>query len=154
MRLGVVGASGYVGGELLRLLLFHPRVEVQQATSESQAGRLVAGVHPNLRKLTTLRFCSLDELEPGDLLFSALPHGQLMLRFDRLRAIAPRIIDLSADFRFRSAEAYKQWYGHEHTRPEAMGQFVYRIPELHREEIRNATHVTAPDAWRRRRFWG
>jgi N-acetyl-gamma-glutamyl-phosphate/LysW-gamma-L-alpha-aminoadipyl-6-phosphate reductase len=142
MKLRVVGASGYVGGELLRLLLLHPRVEVQQATSESQAGKLVAGVHPNLRKLTTLRFCSLDELEPCDVLFSALPHGHFMSRFDQLRSIAPCIIDLSADFRFRSAEAYKQWYGHEHTKPEALGQFVYGIPELHREEIRNASHVT------------
>lgn len=142
MKVNVVGASGYVGGELLRLLLFHPRVEVQQATSESQAGKLVAGVHPNLRKLATLRFCSLDDVEPCDLLFSALPHGRFMSRFDQLRAIAPRIIDLSADFRLRDAAAYKQWYGHEHTKPEALGQFVYGIPELHREEIRRASYVT------------
>ncbi len=142
MKVSIAGASGYVGGELLRLLLTHPRIEVAQATSESNAGKLVASVHPNLRKRTALRFCALDELAPCDFLFAALPHGRFLQCFDRLRGLAPRVIDLSADFRLRSADAYRTWYGHDHPHREALGQFVYGIPELHRDELRVARAAT------------
>ena len=142
MNVSIAGGSGYVGGELLRLLLQHPRVTVHQVTSESNPGRHVAGIHPNLRKLTTLKFCRLDELQRCDLLCAALPHGSLMQKLDFIAPLAPRLIDLSADFRLRRPESYRKWYGHDHAAPNALGTFVYGIPELHRDEIRTAARVT------------
>ena len=138
VKCAIVGASGYTGGELLRLLLSHPGAEISQVTSERMAGKLVFKAHPNLRKKTQLQFSRLDELRPCDLLFSCLPHGEAMGRFDVFKSIAPRIVDLSADFRLKSATAYSEWYGRPHARPELLGKFVYGIPELHREEMRSS----------------
>lgn len=142
MQVSIIGASGYVGGDLLRLLLQHPKVTIQQATSESNAGKFIYSVHPNLRKLASLKFCSIQEIKPCDLLFVALPHGSFMHKFGPLSALAPRIIDLSADFRLRNPQDYLTWYGHEHANPEALKKFVYGIVELHREELRQASYVT------------
>ncbi len=142
VRVSIVGASGYTGGEALRLLLGHPGVEVVQATSESNAGKYVYSVHPNLRKRTDLKFTSASELRPCDVLLLCLPHGSAAGRVDDFRALAPRLIDLSADFRLRSAEAYARWYDHPHPRPDLLGEAVYGIPELHREAIRDAALVT------------
>lgn len=142
LRVSIAGASGYTGGELLRLLLWHPGVEVCQATSERYAGKFAFKAHPNLRKRTQLRFCRLDELQPCDVLFLCLPHGQSMERMDAFRALAPRLIDLSADFRLNDPDAYQRWYGKPHARPELLKEFVYGVPELHREEIRGASLVT------------
>ena len=132
----IVGASGYSGGELLRLLLRHPRFEVAQATSQQHAGRFVHGVHPNLRGATRLEFCPVSELTSCDVLFLCLPHGQAAARIDEFRGLAPRIIDLSADFRLRDPSDYDTWYGRTHPRPELLSDFVYGIPELHRERLR------------------
>ncbi len=143
VRATIVGGSGYTGGELLRLLLAHPGVEVAQATSESHAGEPVGRRHPNLRRRTELRFSRAAELQPCDTLFACLPHGETMGRIDELRAVSERVIDLSADFRLRSAEAYERWYGEPHARPELLGQFVYGIPELHRDEMRGAQLVSS-----------
>ena len=142
IRVSIVGGSGYTGGELLRLLLGHPQVEIFQVTSESQAGKFVHVVHPNLRKRTELKFVSRNQLEQTDILFLALPHGEAMGKIRTYAELAPRIIDLSADFRLRDAAAYPRWYGHAHTDPEFLGKFVYGIPELHREQIREASYVT------------
>ncbi len=113
VRVAIAGASGYVGGELLRLLLPHPHIEVAQATSERLAGQFVHAAHPNLRGHTTLRFTPLTALEPCDLLILALPHGSAAQEIDRWAALAPRIVDCSADFRLRDAAAYRRWYGAE-----------------------------------------
>ncbi len=142
MRVSIVGASGYVGGELLRLLLRHPKVQVAQVTSESNAGKFVYHVHPNLRKVTDLRFVSLEELKPVDFLFLALPHRSAMHSIDRFLALADRVIDLSADFRLKDPADYLKYYGHTHPRPELLGRFVYGIPELHREELKSAQWAT------------
>ena len=142
LKVSIVGASGYTGGELLRLLLWHPRVEVCEITSERFAGKFVFKAHPNLRKRTQLRFCRMDELKPCDVLFLCLPHGQAMERFESLRGLAPKLIDLSADFRLNDPNEYQRWYGKPHARPELMKDFVYGVPELHREEIRGASFVT------------
>jgi len=139
IRVAIEGGSGYAGGELLRLLLFHPAVEVAQVTSESQAGEPVARLHPVLRRRTELAFCASDELEPCDTLFSCLPHGQAMHRIARFRELAPRVIDLSADFRLRDPAVYERWYGVPHAAPELLGEAVYALAELHREELRGAT---------------
>ena len=142
MKVSIVGASGYGGGELLRLLLQHPQVEVHQCTSERFAGKPVTRLHPNLRKRTALKFCSLQELEEADLLFTALPHTRCMQKFERFSSLADRIIDLSADFRLKDAAAYKQWYGVAHTHPEKLGEFVYGNVELHREEMKQARYIS------------
>ncbi len=142
LNVAIVGASGYTGGELLRLLLGHPDVKVGQVTSERHAGRYVHFLHPNLRGHTRLRFISARELQPCDLLFLCLPHGQAQARIEEFAALAPRIIDLSADFRLRDPSLYEQWYGRPHAAPAWLERFVYGLPELYRERIRGATHVS------------
>ena len=141
IRVSIVGASGYTGGELLRLLLFHPHAELRQVTSERLAGKFVHNAHPNLRAATRLKFSPASDLEPCDLLFLCLPHGHAMARIDEFRALAPRIVDLSADFRLRDPADYVRWYGREHPRPDLLGAFVYGVPELHREALIDAALV-------------
>lgn len=142
MKISIAGASGYGGGELLRLLLQHPHVEIHQCTSERYAGKPVTRLHPNLRKQTSLNFSSIKDLEKVDLLFVALPHTQCMQRFDELTALADRIIDLSADFRLKDTEAYKTWYAIEHTQQDKLGEFVYGNVELHRDEMKQAKYIS------------
>jgi N-acetyl-gamma-glutamyl-phosphate/LysW-gamma-L-alpha-aminoadipyl-6-phosphate reductase len=141
-RVSIVGAAGYTGGETLRLLLGHERVEVAQITSESKQGRFAHTAHPNLRRQTNLKFCARDELDPCDVLFLCLPHGEAAATIDRYLELAPCVIDLSADFRLRDAARYERWYGHPHARPELLGSFVYGLPELHRTAIQQATRVS------------
>jgi len=142
IRVGIVGGSGYAGGELVRILLGHPMVEITQVTSESNSGKFVHSIHPNLRKRTGLKFISMSQLEECDLLYLALPHGSGMGKIEKFVALAPRIIDLSSDFRLRAAEDYPKWYEHEHTAKDWLPRFVYGIPELHREQIRESNYVT------------
>jgi len=142
IRALIVGASGYVGGELLRLLLDHPHVEVGQVTSERNAGSFVHFTHPNLRGRTKLQFVSADELEPCDVLFLGLPHGSAMDRIEEFSQLAPRIVDLSADFRLTDPALFVRWYHKPHTNPEWQAKFVYGLPELHREELRAARYVS------------
>jgi len=142
MKVSIVGASGYTGGELLRLLLFHPQVELAQVTSESHAGEFVYQQHPNLRKRTQLQFTSRDVLEPCEVLFLALPHGEAQKHIDRYLSLAPKIVDLSADFRLKEAALYKKWYGHDHTTPQHLGSFVYGLPEVQREAMKTATRIS------------
>ena len=111
MRVSIVGASGYGGGELLRLLLQHPQVEVHQCTSERYAGKPVTRLHPNLRKQTALKFTDPSTLEPTDVLFLALPHGQAQHNIEKWASVAEHIIDLSADFRLKDPAVYQDWYG-------------------------------------------
>ena len=141
-RVAIVGGSGYTGGELARLLLFHPHVELTQVASNSHAGRYLHSVHPNLRKISTLRFSHPDDLTSCDILFLCLPHGVTAREIERYRSIAPRIIDLSADFRLRSSALYEEWYGVPHIAPNLLEEAVYGLPELHREELPGATLVS------------
>ncbi|MCB9059559.1 MAG: N-acetyl-gamma-glutamyl-phosphate reductase [Calditrichae bacterium] len=143
LSVSIVGGSGYTGGELLRLLLFHPAVEIRQITSERNAGKLVTRQHPNLRTVTTLKFSSMEELEKCDLLFLCLPHGQSMEKIDFFRTLAPKIIDLSGDFRLRDTAAFEKWYEKEHVNPGLLEDFVYGIPELHRAEMKNASFISS-----------
>lgn len=139
--ISIVGGSGYSGGELLRLLLFHPHVSISQVTSERFAGKYVHYAHPNLRTATQLKFCRRSELESCDLLFMCLPHGQAMEQIDEFRKLAAKLIDLSGDFRLQDSSAYRKWYGTAHKRPDLLKGFVYGISELHRSEIRQASLV-------------
>ncbi|MDP2871510.1 MAG: N-acetyl-gamma-glutamyl-phosphate reductase [Bacillota bacterium] len=142
LKVSIAGGSGYVGGELLRLLLAHPRVEVAQVTSRRLAGRFVHQAHPNLRRQTMLQFVPPEALEPCDLLFVSMPHGEGLKLAETLFALAPRVIDLSADHRLRQAGDYPLWYGWEHPAPRRLESFVYGLPELHRAEIAGAMHVS------------
>ncbi len=144
MKVEIVGGSGYTGGELLRLLLRHPKVEVAQVTSDSMAGKPIGRAHPNLRKVTDLTFTPHSDLEPCDLLFLAMPHGRSMGRMSQFLVRAGKVIDLSADFRLKDPALYREYYGVEHPRPDLLAQSVYGLPELHRQAIRQATLVSGP----------
>ena len=138
----IIGGSGYGGGELLRLLLSHPRVEVKQVTSRSHLGEYVYQAHPNLRKRTQLKFSDPTALEPVDILFLARPHGQAQHHIEQYAHLAARVIDLAADFRLHDPAFYEQWYGEKHAAPEWLSKFVYGLPELHRAELANAKYVS------------
>ena len=142
ISVSIVGGSGYTGGEVLRLLLGHPEVELCQVTSESRVGKFVHSVHPNLRKRCKLRFVASQALKTVDLLFLCLPHGMAVERMEEFLDLGNRVIDLSSDFRLRSPADYVTWYHHEHSRPELLERAVYGVPELHRQEIREARLVT------------
>ena len=142
VSVSILGASGYAGGELLRLLLDHPQVEIAQVTSERNAGSFVHFTHPNLRGRTRLKFVGAADLAPCDLLVLGLPHGGAMGRIDEFAELAGSIIDLSADFRLRDPQAYVNWYGQEHGAPGWLDRFVYGLPELFREQIRGAKYVS------------
>ena len=142
LRVAIVGGSGYAGGEFLRLAIGHPHLEIVQVTSERNAGLPVHLVHPNLRSLTSLRFTPIDQLEPCDLLVSALPHTMSAHRFDEFSALAPRILDLSADFRLRDLLRYEKYYGEKHPRPDVIERFTYANPEVNRAALRDAEHLS------------
>ena len=142
IRASIVGGSGYTGGEILRLLISHPQVEVVQVTSRRNLGAFVYQVHPNLRKTTRLKFSSPENLTPADVIYLALPHGEAQRQIERFSATASHIIDLSADFRLKDAQDYERWYGKPHSAPDWLTKFVYGLPELHREELRAAKYVS------------
>lgn len=147
MRVGVIGGSGYVGGELLRLLFSHPKLEVTIVTSQKYAGEYVHTIHPNFRGITQLKFLHYDlsdVKESCDLVFTALPHGTSVEFVPELLEAGLKVIDMSADFRLKDPEDYIKWYGWKHPVSEMLKEAVYGLPELHREEIRKARLVACP----------
>lgn len=145
-KVGIVGASGYTGGELLRLLVDHPDADIKIATSRENAGEPLYRVHPHLRKKTDLKFVEPDLEKVAsecEIVFLALPHGSSAPAAKRLLESGIRVIDLSADFRLKK-EDYPKWYGWEHPFPELLDEAVYGLPEFHRDEIRNAKLVANP----------
>jgi N-acetyl-gamma-glutamyl-phosphate/LysW-gamma-L-alpha-aminoadipyl-6-phosphate reductase len=147
MRIGIVGGTGYVGSELLRLLLLHPQAEVTTVTSRQTAGEYVFNIHPNLRGLTQLKFIPLDiaELQKNcDLVFTATPHGGSVNLVPKLLEAGLKVIDMSADFRLKNPDDYDKWYGWKHTNPQLLKEAAYGLPELHREEIKGARLVACP----------
>jgi N-acetyl-gamma-glutamyl-phosphate/LysW-gamma-L-alpha-aminoadipyl-6-phosphate reductase len=141
IRAAVVGGSGYAGGEVLRLLAGHPGIDVVQVTSERLSGKPVASVHPPLRGRTDLRFSGREQLRPVDVVFAALHHGESSAAIAQLRATAPVVIDLGADFRLRDAAEYPRWYGWTHPAPEMLAGAVYGLAEMHRAEIAEASLI-------------
>jgi len=147
VRVAVVGASGYTGGELLRLLAVHREVEVVAATSREYSGKPFSHVHPHLRGFYKgMRFVevSLDKLTKADLVFLSLPAKASLNYVPDLLSSGMRIIDLSPDYRLKNPEDYLRWYGLEHPHPDLLAKAVYGLPELHREEIREADLVASP----------
>ncbi|MDT8781143.1 MAG: N-acetyl-gamma-glutamyl-phosphate reductase [Candidatus Bathyarchaeota archaeon] len=147
MRIGIIGGSGYVGSELLRLLLMHPQVEVTMVTSRQSAGEFIFNIHPNLRGLTQLKFVpqDMDELQKNcDLVFTATPHGGSVNLVPKLLEAGLKVIDMSADFRLKNPSDYDLYYGWSHAHPEMLKEAVYGLPELHREEIKQANLVACP----------
>jgi N-acetyl-gamma-glutamyl-phosphate/LysW-gamma-L-alpha-aminoadipyl-6-phosphate reductase len=142
IRAGVVGAAGYLGGELLRLLIGHPEITVAHAVSTRFGGRRLEVAHPNLRAVTDLSFCSMDELRDCDVVFLATPPTVAMKALPTLDA--PCVIDLSADFRLRDTRAYLRYYGAEHAAPDRLGDFVTGCPELFRAALRDARLISVP----------
>lgn len=143
MRVGIVGGSGYAGGELLRLLLKHPQAEITVVTSQRYAGEYLYTIHPNLRGYTHLKFTPVnhDDIAKCDTVFLATPHGASKDFASSLLQRGLKIIDLSADFRLKDPAAYPEWYGWSHPQPELLRKAVYGIPELHREAMRSAELV-------------
>ena len=140
----IIGATGYTGGELLRLLHFHPHAEVTQITSRSRMGEFAHVPHPNLRNTRSgnLQFIRPDDTIKTDVIFLCLPHGEVSTQIDKWAALADVIIDLSADFRIHAADAYERWYGGAHPTPHWVEKFVYGLPELTREQLKGARYAS------------
>lgn len=150
LKVGIIGASGYSGQELLRLLLVHPAVEIAYLAANQYAGKKVSWLYPNLAGIYDLPYSSFDlktALGKCDLLFVALPHGKPMEVIPSLLDGKHKIIDLSGDFRLVNADEYKQWYGFEHSSSHLLGQAVYGLTEINREEIQKAGFVANPGCY-------
>lgn len=141
---GVVGASGYIGGELLRLVIDHPMVELVQATSDRHKGIGLWQKHPNLRGKTRLQFSSEDSVKKCDILFLAKRHGGVHGEIRKYIDLAEVVIDLSADFRLPSVEQFSSIYKESHLSPDLLGQFVPGFPEFYRDEISRAALISVP----------
>ncbi|MCS6848971.1 MAG: N-acetyl-gamma-glutamyl-phosphate reductase [Anaerolineae bacterium] len=139
----IVGATGYTGGELLRILNFHPHAEVTQITSRSRMGEYAHVPHPNLRgtRHGGLQFIRPEDVRKTDVIFLCLPHGEASAQIDRWAALAGLVVDLSADFRL-PGNAYAKWYGGAHKAPEWLDRFVYGLPELTRDKLRCARYAS------------
>lgn len=153
VSVGIIGASGYSGEELVRLLLNHPHAELTTVTSRQYAGQTVAQVFPkfsHLPKARALRFVDSNaELvaKTAEIVFLALPHGVAAEFATPLLQLGAKVIDLSADFRLKSPEIYKEFYGHDHPAPDLLAKSVYGLPEVYRDQIKASSLVASPGCY-------
>lgn len=149
IQVGIVGATGYTGSELVRILLNHPEIEISIITSESRAGEKFSDVHPFFRNLADFELVPAKEVsrEKADVLFLALPHGVSMVYIEKFYDKDFKFIDLSGDYRLSGPDVYESWYPKEHTFPKAFKDAVYGLPELHRDEIANSNLVANPGCY-------
>ena len=152
-KIGILGASGYTGAELVRLLLRHPDVDIVLLTADRRAGKPMSDVFPQFAPYQLPTLTALDAADwPAlglDLVFCALPHGTTQTVIKDLRARAPgtKVVDLSADFRLADPAAYERWYGHPHAAPELQKQAVYGLTEVYRAQIKTAQLVANPGCY-------
>ena len=152
-KIGVLGASGYTGAELLRLLIRHPRVEIVLLTAERRAGLHMRQVFPQFSPYALPKLVAVDGIDwkeaALDLAFCALPHATTQTVIKGLLAAAPntKVVDLSADFRLDDTAAYAHWYGHEHHAPELQKKAIYGLPEVYRQQIKSARLVANPGCY-------
>ena len=146
MKIGIIGATGYTGSELVRILTNHPEVEIAMITSESRAGDLFSDVHPFLQGIADQKLVSINDIDNYDLdlVFLALPHGVSMDFVKRFKDKKFKIIDLSGDFRLSSKEIYEDWYKINHTFPEGIKNAIFGSPELYYDEIKEANLIANP----------
>ena len=150
LKVAVAGASGYTGGELLRLLYLHPQVQVVAVTSEKSSGRPVTEIFPNLKgffNLTLQHLVPQKLTEIADFIFTALPHGTSIGPVHEMVKAGKRVVDLSADFRLKDPSLYQEWYGIEHTGKALLKTAAYGLPELYRERIQGAVLVANPGCY-------
>jgi N-acetyl-gamma-glutamyl-phosphate reductase len=153
MKAAIVGASGYSGEELVRLLLRHPQVELAWVTSRQYAGQTVARAFPRFGHDSRAKSLRFSEPQPellgkmADVVFLALPHGVAAEYATPLLGVGCQVIDLSADFRLKSQAVYKEFYGHDHPAPELLPKAVYGLPEVYRAEIQNASLIASPGCY-------
>lgn len=150
VKIGIIGASGYTGGELVRILANHPEVEIAAITSRTHAGKKMEEVFANFAGWDGPSFIGSDSAEAVadcDLVFLAVPHGVAMNLAPALLAHGQKVIDLGADFRFRDPKIFEEWYKHPHAQPEMTKTAVYGLPELYRESIRKAQVVGNPGCY-------
>jgi N-acetyl-gamma-glutamyl-phosphate reductase len=152
-KIGVLGASGYTGSDLVRMLLRHPRAEIALLTADRRAGQEMREVFPQFSPYNLPKLVAIDGLDWAalnlDLVFCALPHATTQKVLKDLLAKAPntKVVDLSADFRLADTAAYAKWYGHEHHAPELQKEAVYGLVEVHRREIKKARLVANPGCY-------
>jgi N-acetyl-gamma-glutamyl-phosphate reductase len=150
MRVGIVGASGYTGAELLRLAAGHPALEVVLATGDSQAGTAVADLYPSLRPVygdLVFEAYTPEVVDGLDLVFCGLPHGASQAIVPEIKGRVKWVLDLSADFRLKDPAAYPRWYGAEHAAPDLLGDFAYGLPELFRDDLVGVSGVAVPGCY-------
>lgn len=149
VKVGIVGATGYTGVELLRLLAVHPEADIQIVTSRSESGKAVADLFPNLRGHLDLKYSMPDikTLCACDLVFFATPNGTAMKLVPDLLEAGVRVIDLAADFRLKDLKEWEKWYAMEHACPELVETAVYGLPEMNREAIKSARLVANPGCY-------
>jgi len=145
-KIGIIGATGYTGSELVRILTNHPDIEITMITSESRAGELFSDVHPFLQGIADQKLVSINQIDEYelDLVFLALPHGISMDFVKRFKDRSFKIIDLSGDFRLNSKEIYEEWYKINHVYPEGIEKAVFGSPELYFDEIKDANLIANP----------
>lgn len=145
-KIGIIGATGYTGSELVRILINHPQVDISIITSESKAGKKFSDVHPFFTGIADYELASADKIDDYDLdlVFLALPHGVSMDFVKRFRDKSFKIVDLSGDFRLASREIYEEWYEKDHTYPEGFGMAAFGLPELYTDDIREKRLVANP----------
>jgi N-acetyl-gamma-glutamyl-phosphate reductase len=152
-KIGVLGASGYTGGELVRMLLRHPRAEIVLLTAERSAGKAMREVFPHFSPFALPQLVAVDGLDWAgaalDVAFCALPHAttQKVIRELLKQSPTTKVVDLSADFRLADTSAYAKWYGHEHHAPELQKEAVYGLTEIHRRDIKKARLIANPGCY-------
>ncbi len=149
LKMGIVGGTGYTGVELLRLLAIHPHAELTAITSRGEAGLPVADMFPSLRGFVDLAFSdpTTADLTACDVVFFATPHGVAMSQAQALLKANVKIIDLAADFRLQDTAVFEKWYKMPHSCPDVLGEAVYGIPELYREQIKTAKVIGNPGCY-------